>query len=212
MGSASVVTGGEIGTLWVKHDATCSHYWNQHNRTKDTIQGHWLSTGDKYRQDAEGYFWYAGRSDDMLKASGVWVSPIEVEAVLTEHDLVAEAAVVGRKDKDSLVKPVAWVVLRDNLTGTPELARALQEFVVSRLPIYKRPRWIEFTPSLPKTATGKIQRFRLREKFLAARTQARIDSVDALAADSVPGDHRQSLHQFAENSSLPEDQSKTKSN
>jgi benzoate-CoA ligase family protein len=154
---------GEIGTLWVKYDAVCSQYWNQHAKTKDTIRGHWISTGDKYRQDAEGYFWCAGRSDDMLKVSGVWVSPTEIEAVLMEHDAVAEVAVVGRKDKDDLVKPVAWIVLRGEHIGTPELARTLQDFVVSRLPVYKRPRWVEFTSTLPKTSTGKIQRFKLRE-------------------------------------------------
>jgi benzoate-CoA ligase len=181
-----VVARGEIGTLWVKHDATFSEYWNQHQRTKDTIEGHWMSTGDKYRQDEDGYFWYAGRSDDMLRVSGVWVSPIEVEAVLMEHDLVAEAAVVGRKDKDELVKPVAWVVLRENLVGTPELARALQDFVVSRLPVYKRPRWVEFTSTLPKTATGKIQRYKLRENCRDPRFQpAGTDDGGATGTDST---------------------------
>jgi benzoate-CoA ligase len=177
-----LVAPGEIGTLWVKHDAACSHYWNQHQRTKETIQGHWMSTGDKYRQDKDGYFWYAGRSDDMLKVSGVWVSPIEVEAVLMEHDLVAEAAVVARKDKDNLVKPVAWVVLRENQVGTPELARILQDFVVSRLPVYKRPRWVEFTSALPKTATGKIQRYKLRENYHDARSPG---AYNAGGADST---------------------------
>jgi benzoate-CoA ligase family protein len=156
------VAQGDIGTLWVKHDAAFSQYWNQHQRTKDIIEGHWMSTGDKYRQDEDGFFWYEGRSDDMLKVSGAWVSPAEVEAVLIEHDCVAEAAVAGRKDKDELVKPVAWVVLRKNVTPSPELARSLQDFVVSKLPVYKRPRWVEFVSELPKTATGKIQRFKLR--------------------------------------------------
>jgi acyl-coenzyme A synthetase/AMP-(fatty) acid ligase len=207
-----VVTPGEIGTLWMKHDAACSHYWNQHQRTKDTIHGQWLSTGDKYRQDAEGYFWYAGRADDMLKVSGVWVSPIEVEAVLMEHDLVAEAAVVGCKDKDDLVKPVAWVVLRENLVGTPELARALQAFVVSRLPVYKRPRWVEFTSALPKTATGKIQRYRLRENYAPGDSQdATVDGVDASCADLKSGDHSPALHRFTEDLRLPIDQDNTKS-
>ena len=99
----------------------------------------------------------------MLKVSGVWVSPTEIESVLMEHDSVAEVAVVARKDKDDLVKPAAWVVLRGGLTGTPELARTLQDFVVNRLPVYTRPRWVEFTSTLPKTATGKIQRFKLRD-------------------------------------------------
>jgi benzoate-CoA ligase family protein len=154
---------GTIGTLWVKHDAACSHYWNQHEKSKQTFRGEWLSTGDKYRQDDEGYYWHAGRADDMLKVSGVWVSPTEIEAVLVEHETVAEVAVVGRKDRDDLVKPVAWVVLRSGIAASEDLARALQEFVISRLPIFKRPRWIEFTSALPKTATGKIQRYKLRQ-------------------------------------------------
>jgi benzoate-CoA ligase family protein len=209
---SETVNPGEIGTLWVKHDAACSHYWNQHQRTKDAIHGQWLSTGDKYRQDAEGYFWYAGRSDDMLKVSGAWVSPIEIEAVLMEHDLVAEAAVVGRKDKDDLVKPVAWVVLRENFIGTPELARALQEFIVSRLPVYKRPRWVEFTSALPKTATGKIQRYRLRENYATGHSQgATADGVDASCAPSESADQSPTLHRFTEDLRLRNDQNNTKS-
>jgi benzoate-CoA ligase len=155
----------EIGNLLVKADSTCSHYWNQHEKSKDTIEGHWIRTGDKYSQDADGYFWYAGRSDDMLKCSGVWVSPVEIESVLIEHPAVQEAAVVGHKDQDDLMKPVACVVLKNGTAGTSELARELQEFVVSRLPVFKRPRWVEFFPELPKTATGKLQRYKLREKI-----------------------------------------------
>src|SRR5712691_5730546 len=152
----------EIGNLLVKADSTCAYYWNQHQKTKDTIEGHWIRTGDKYYQDEDGYFWYAGRADDMLKVSGVWVSPIEIEHVLIEHPAVQEAAVVFRKDADELPKPVACIVTRDGAEGTPELARQLQEFVLSRLPVFKRPHWVEFLPELPKTATGKIQRFKLR--------------------------------------------------
>ena len=159
------VKAGVIGNLLVKADSTCALYWNQHEKTKDTLEGHWVRTGDKYRQDEDGYFWYAGRSDDMLKVSGVWVSPVEIESVLVEHPAVQEAAVVGRKDRDELIKPVACVVLRDGETGTPELAQTLEEFVMSRLPMFKRPRWIEFFPELPKTATGKLQRFKLRQRF-----------------------------------------------
>jgi benzoate-CoA ligase family protein len=154
---------GEIGNLLIKSDSTCSHYWNQHEKSKDTIEGHWIRTGDKYFQDADGYFWYAGRSDDMLKCSGVWVSPVEIESVLIENPAVQEAAVVGRKDRDELMKPLACVVLKNGMKGTPELARELQEFVVSRLPIFKRPRWVEFLDELPKTATGKLQRYKLRQ-------------------------------------------------
>ncbi len=154
---------GEIGNLLVKADSTCSHYWNQHEKSKDTIEGHWIRTGDKYSQDADGYFWYAGRSDDMLKCSGIWVSPVEIENVLIEHPGVQEAAVVGRKDQDDLMKPLACVVLKNGATGTSELARELQEFVVSRLPVFKRLRWVEFFPELPRTATGKLQRYKLRQ-------------------------------------------------
>jgi len=154
---------GEIGNLLVKSDATCAFYWNQHEKTRETIEGHWLRTGDKYYQDADGYFWYAGRSDDMLKCGGVWVSPVEIESVLIEHPAVLEAAVVGREDRDQLLKPAACVVLRDGIAGTPQLAQELEQFVVSRLPIFKRPRWVEFFPELPKTATGKLQRFKLRQ-------------------------------------------------
>lgn len=153
---------GEIGSLLVKADSTCAYYWNQHEQTKNTIQGHWIRTGDKYYQDEDGYFWYAGRTDDMMKVSGVWVSPIEIERVLMEHPAVQEAAVVFRRDADELSKPMACVVPVEGTSGTPELARDLRQFVLSRLPVFKRPHWIEFFPELPKTATGKIQRFRLR--------------------------------------------------
>ena len=156
------VRSGEIGNLYIRSDAVCAGYWNQHEKTKDTIDGQWLRTGDKYRQDADGYFWYAGRSDDMLKVSGLWVSPVEIESTLMEHPAVLEAAVVGRKDQDALVKPAAYVVLRAGHVPAPDLAGQLQEFVAARLATYKRPRWLEFLPALPKTATGKIQRFQLR--------------------------------------------------
>ena len=154
---------GEIGNLLVKGDSTCAFYWNKHDKTKDTIEGHWIRTGDKYYVDEDGFFWYAGRSDDMLKVGGIWVSPVEVENALVEHTAVVEAAVVGRQDQDQLVKPLAYVVLAPGSSGTPELARELQDFVRGKLAEYKRPRWIEFVAELPKTATGKTQRFKLRE-------------------------------------------------
>ena len=158
---------GSIGNLWINGDSVCACYWNQHEKTKSTIQGHWLRTGDKYSQDGEGYFWYAGRTDDMLKVGGLWVSPIEVENAIVEHPAVQECGVVGREDRDSLVKPAAFVVLRAGVPATAELGLELQQFVRARLAEYKRPRWVEFVPELPKTATGKIQRFKLRE--LASR-------------------------------------------
>jgi benzoate-CoA ligase len=153
---------GEMGNLLIRGDSTCACYWNQHEKTKETIQGEWIRTGDKYVSDADGYYWYAGRTDDMLKAGGIWVSPVEVESVLIDHEAVQECAVVGRVDGDGLTKPFAYVVLRAPHTGTPELAAALQQFVRGRLPDYKRPRGVEFVPDLPKTATGKLQRFKLR--------------------------------------------------
>ena len=153
---------GEIGNLWIEGDSVCTGYWNQHEKTKSTIEGRWLRTGDKYTQDADGFFWYAGRADDMLKVGGLWVSPVEVENALVAHPAVLECGVVGREDHDTLVKPMAFVVLREGITGTPELAKELEQFVRERLAEYKRPRWVEFLTELPKTATGKIQRFKLR--------------------------------------------------
>jgi benzoate-CoA ligase family protein len=157
------VAAGEIGNLWVKSEAVCTAYWNCHEKTKQAIQGHWICTGDKFHQDGDGYYWFDGRTDDMLKVSGAWVSPSEIESVLIEHAAVAEVAVVANKDKNGLTKPVAWVVLRAGFVGSAELASSLQEFVIARLPIYKRPRCVEFISELPKTATGKIQRFKLRQ-------------------------------------------------
>ena len=162
--SGQPVAVGEIGNLWIEGDSVCAGYWNQHEKTKSTIEGRWLRTGDKYSQDADGYFSYAGRSDDMLKVGGLWVSPVEVENALVAHPAVLECGVIGRKDHDTLVKPMAFVVLRDGIPGTAELAKELQQFVRERLAEYKRPRWVEFLAELPKTATGKIQRFKLRAR------------------------------------------------
>ena len=156
------VAAGEMGNLLIKGDSTCAYYWNQHEKTKQTIQGDWIRTGDKYHCDADGYYWYGGRADDMLKAGGIWVSPVEIENVLIDHEAVQECAVVGRDDGHGLSKPFAYVVLKAQVTGTPELATALQAFVRERLAEYKRPRGVEFVSELPKTATGKLQRFKLR--------------------------------------------------
>lgn len=153
---------GEVGDLWVRGGSTSAYYWRDAERTKRTYVGEWIVTGDKYVVDADGYYTHAGRSDDMLKVSGIWVSPIEVEACLIEHPAVLEAAVVGRADEDALVKPCAFVVLKDGRAASEELSAELQAYVRSRLARYKYPRWIEFTAALPKTATGKIQRYRLR--------------------------------------------------
>jgi benzoate-CoA ligase family protein len=158
------VARGEIGNLWISGESVCACYWNQHEKTQHTIQGAWLRTGDKYTQDEDGFYWYSGRSDDMLKVGGQWVSPIEVESALIAHADVRECAVIGRDDRDGLTKPMAFVVLRAGIDGTAERAAELQEFVRATLAAYKRPRWIEFVSDLPKTATGKIQRFKLREE------------------------------------------------
>ena len=155
---------GEMGNLLIKGDSTCAYYWNQHEKTKQTIQGEWIRTGDKYHCDADGYYWYGGRSDDMLKAGGIWVSPVEIENVLIDHEAVQECAVIGRDDGHGLSKPFAYVVLKAQVTGSPELAAALQAFVRERLAEYKRPRGVEFVSELPKTATGKLQRFKLRDQ------------------------------------------------
>src|SRR4029077_18798752 len=131
---------GGIGNLMIRGDSACAAYWNKHDKTKDTIEGHWIRTGDKYRQDRDGYFWYAGRTDDMLKVGGIWVSPVEVENALVEHPSVLECGVVGRCDQDRLLKPAAYVVLQAGVVGTPELGKELPDFVRARLAEYKRPR------------------------------------------------------------------------
>jgi benzoate-CoA ligase len=161
------VTGSEVGSLFVKGDSTCAFYWNRHELTKATIAGHWIETGDHYYRDDDGYYWFAGRSDDMLKVGGLWVSPAEVEHSLLEHEAVLACGVVGRPDNDGLIKPLAYVVARQHVDPTPDLAAELQQFVRARLADYKRPRWVEFVDALPTTATGKIQRFKLRGRSVS---------------------------------------------
>ncbi|MCW5731310.1 MAG: benzoate-CoA ligase family protein [Alphaproteobacteria bacterium] len=158
------VADGEIGELLVKGPSAAAGYWNSRARSLSTFQGPWTRTGDKYVRDADGYYRYAGRADDMLKVSGIWVSPFEVESALMAHDQVLEAAVVGVEDRDRLVKPKAFVVARPGAAVDEALAETLRAFVKDRLAPYKYPRWIEFVDDLPKTATGKIQRFKLRQR------------------------------------------------
>jgi benzoate-CoA ligase len=153
---------GGVGTLMISGDSAADRYWRQHEKTKATFQGQWVNTGDKYFRDDDGYYHYCGRSDDMLKVGGIWVSPVEVENTVLMHEAVLECAVVGVIDSDGLTKPKAFVVVRPGLTPTDETARDIQQLVKSRIAPYKYPRWIEFVPDLPKTATGKLQRFRLR--------------------------------------------------
>jgi benzoate-CoA ligase len=154
---------GEVGTLLIRGDSTCAYYWNQHERTKKTIHGEWISTGDKYVRDAEGFFQYQGRADDMMKVGGIWVSPTEVEAVVNQHDAVLECAVVGLVDDKSLIHPAAFVVLQQGRQAGVELEEALRAHVRERLAHFKCPRDFNFVEALPKTATGKIQRYKLRE-------------------------------------------------
>jgi benzoate-CoA ligase len=137
-------------------------YWNQRDKTRATFQGEWTMSGDKYSVDADGYYVYAGRSDDMLKVSGQYVSPFEVESAIQTHPAVLEAAVVGHTDADKLVKPQAFVVLKKPEDASDALAAELKAHVKERLASFKYPRWIEFVAELPKTATGKIQRYKLR--------------------------------------------------
>ena len=153
---------GEMGTLIVKGDSAAQAYWRKREKTRQTMQGEWINTGDKYYMDKDGFYYCAGRADDMLKVGGIWVSPLEVENCLSQHPAVMEVAVVGRKDEQDLVKPVAFVVLRDGFSPSEELAEELKQWALERLAKYKYPRWIEFIPELPKSATGKIQRFKLR--------------------------------------------------
>lgn len=158
------VEAGEIGNLLVKGDSICAGYWNQEEKTKATFDGDWFRTGDKYHQDADGYFWYAGRSDDTFKVNGRWLSPAEVESALIAHPAVLEAAVVARDDEDGLTKPAAFVVVKADFPAEGGLAEELRDWVAERVGGYKRPRWVEFVKELPKTSTGKLQRFKLRER------------------------------------------------
>ncbi|MPZ13396.1 MAG: benzoate-CoA ligase family protein [Chloroflexi bacterium] len=158
------VPDGEAGELYMQSESFAASYWRKRDRSRETFRGPWLKTGDRYWRDADGYYYYAGRGDDMFKTSGQWVSPVEVEGVLLLHEAVAEAAVVGSTDADGLMKPKAYVVLRSGSGEVPGLAAVLQEHCKQCLApdYYKYPRWIEFVGEIPKTATGKIQRYKLR--------------------------------------------------
>jgi 4-hydroxybenzoate-CoA ligase len=156
------VADGEIGELLVDAPSAGDGYWNQRSKSRRTFEGPWTRTGDKYIRDAEGRYTFCGRSDDMFKVSGIWVSPFEVESALITHPAVLEAAVVPEADGEGLLKPKAFVVLRAN-TATSGLDEALKEHVKQKIGVWKYPRWIETVDTLPKTATGKIQRFKLRD-------------------------------------------------
>ena len=156
------VPDGEVGELLVDAPSAGEGYWNQRSKSRQTFEGHWTRTGDKYIRDAEGRYTFCGRSDDMFKVSGIWVSPFEVESALITHPAVLEAAVVPEADPEGLLKPKAFVVLRAD-ANTDGLHEALKEYVKQKIGPWKYPRWIDVVESLPKTATGKIQRFKLRE-------------------------------------------------
>ena len=154
---------GQIGHLLVSGNSVASAYWNQRNETKLNMLGEWFVTGDRYMTDEDGYYYFKGRSDDMLRVGGKWLAPQEVENTLNQHPAVAESGVVGYQDKDDLIKPYAFVVLGPDHPPSEEKKEEIKQFVKERIAAYKYPRWIEFVDHLPKTAGGKVQRFVLQE-------------------------------------------------
>ena len=152
---------GEMGTLRIKGDSAALCYWNAHEKSKETFAGDWCTSGDQFHVDADGYYWYHGRTDDMLKVSGVFVAPAEIENCLLQHEAVLECAVVGH-EADGLIKPKAFIVAREGIATGDELAEEIKQFVKTRIAIYKYPRWIEFVSSLPKNDRGKIDRKKLK--------------------------------------------------
>jgi acyl-coenzyme A synthetase/AMP-(fatty) acid ligase len=159
------VAQGQVGNLLVKGETVALSYLHQYERSKKTFLGDWLFTGDKFSVDRDGYYWHAGRSDDMMKVGGMWVSPVEVESTLIRHEAVIECAVVAQTDSAGLVKPKAYVMLKPGHPPSDDLTKELIEFCSREMAEFKRPRWIEFVADLPKTATGKIQRFKLRAEL-----------------------------------------------
>lgn len=158
---------GEIGELIVRGPSAGEGYWNQRRKSRLTFAGEWTFTGDKYYRDADGYYFYCGRTDDMFKVSGMWVSPFDVEAALVSHEAVLEAAVIPKEDADGLIKPKAFVVLKNGHGNNEMLLHALKEHVKASAGTWKYPRWIELRSDLPRTATGKVQRYKLREEEAA---------------------------------------------
>lgn len=158
------VSTGEMGTLKVKGDSAALCYWQAHEKSKETFAGDWCTTGDQFHKDAEGYFWYHGRTDDMLKVSGIYVAPVEIENCLLQHEAVQECAVIGVDAGDGLLKPKALIVAREGFTIDEELACDIQDFAKRTIAVYKYPRLIEFVESLPKNDRGKIDRKQLKER------------------------------------------------
>ncbi len=159
------VATGEMGTLKIKGDSAALCYWNAHEKSKETFAGDWCTTGDQFHVDADGYYWYHGRTDDMLKVGGIFVAPAEIENCLLQHEAVMECAVVGQEDADRLIKPKAFIVVREAQVTSDELATEIKEFVKTKLALYKYPRWIEFVASLPKNDRGKVDRKLLKSKM-----------------------------------------------
>ncbi|MFL2814900.1 MAG: benzoate-CoA ligase family protein [Candidatus Puniceispirillales bacterium] len=157
------VLDGVIGNLMVRGESTALFYLHQSEKTRYTFRGEWMFTGDQYLRDKDGFYWHQGRADDMLKVGGLWVSPTEIEEVLKEHVSVADCAVVGHYDNVGLLKPKAFVCLQDDVVPSDDLLGQLLKICAKKLDAHKRPRWLEFIGNLPRTATGKLQRFRLRE-------------------------------------------------
>jgi len=153
---------GEVGELQVNGPSSAIEYWNNIEKTRATFHGPWTRSGDKYSVTEDGYYVYAGRTDDMLKVGGIYVSPAELESTLITHEAVLEAAVIGREDGDKLIKPAAYVVLKPGRSASAELTEELKQYFKGRLAPHKYPRWVEFVSELPRTATGKIERFKLR--------------------------------------------------
>ncbi|MBI4969374.1 MAG: benzoate-CoA ligase family protein [Rhodospirillales bacterium] len=162
-GDERPVADGEVGILMVKGESNARCYWNNPEKTASTMRGEWLNTGDMYIKDADGYYANVGRGDDMLKVGGMWCSPLEIESRLLAHPKIAEAAVIGQPDAEGLIKPAAYVVLRNKAEAGPAMVDTLVQHCKSGLAGYKYPRWFYFIDDLPKTVTGKIQRFRLRQ-------------------------------------------------
>ena len=176
---------GKIGDLMVAGPSTAQCYWNRRALSEERMRGRWFFTGDKYTVDEDGFYWYAGRSDDMFRVSGQWVSPIEVECTLIEHPCVLEVAVIAFEEQTRLHTPKAFVVLRESYVGSGELVKELQDFVKQRIAPYKYPRRIEFVNELPKTAAGKLLRYKLREMSRGATVSQSENRPPQLHAESL---------------------------
>ncbi len=161
------VAAGQVGNLQISGGSIASAYWNQRDETKRNMLGEWFVTGDRYRVDEQGYYYFQGRSDDMLRVGGKWLAPGEVESAIEQHTAVAQSAVVGFRDQDDLIKPYAFVKLNTGVSPSESLKEEIQQFVRDRIAVYKFPRWIEFVDDLPKTAGGRVQRFVLQERLTA---------------------------------------------